>query len=1719
MVDIATDASVKPASHPKPLRVGLDIGSTTVKAVVLDQSDSLGDTLFSDYRRHHANVRATVAGLLVDIHKKLVDLGRGDEPIRLSITGSGGLALADNLHVPFIQEVIAETEAIDKEYPQADVIIELGGEDAKITYLKPTPEQRMNGSCAGGTGAFIDQMSTLLDTDAAGLNEMAKSYENLYPIASRCGVFAKTDLQPLINDGAAKPDLAASIFTAVATQTIAGLASGRPIHGTVIFLGGPLFFMSELRAAFQRALEGKVDEFIVPTDAHLYVAYGSALQADTDSDDQGHHFEAYTCDEILKRLDELKNLPSNTPTMPPLFPTEADREDFNKRHHKEHVHIGTLEGAHGPHFLGIDAGSTTIKATLVNDDREIVWSSYANNEGSPLTAAINIVKKIQSELPEGAWIARSCATGYGEGLITTGLHLDEGVVETMAHYRGAEMVSPGVTAVIDIGGQDMKYLAITDGVIDSIAVNEACSSGCGSFLQTFAMSMGLTIQEFTQKALASTHPVDLGSRCTVFMNSSVKQAQKEGASIEDIAAGLCYSVVRNALYKVIKLRDSGELGDTVVVQGGTFLNDAVLRAFELLTEREVTRPNIAGLMGAFGAALTARMHYQDEADHLDVVVKADGSEEQSEAEPAPKSEPKAAAFKKTEPAKPEVHVVVVDGVAHTASSILTGEALDNMSMTTERDVCKLCQNHCKLTITTFSDGSRFVTGNRCERGGDAKKKRSDRPNLYDYKYKRCFAYRRLTDKAATRGEIGIPRALNMYENYPFWFTLLTSLGFKVMISGRSSHELFETGIESIASENICYPAKLVHGHIKWLLDKGVKTIFYPCVSYEENLVPNTDNHYNCPVVANYPLVVGANMPELREDGVRYMHPYFNLANHELMVDRILEEFAWADVTREEVETAVKAAYAEDKVFKHDVQQEGLTALAYMKEHNCRGIVLAGRPYHIDPEINHGIPETICSLGMVVLSEDSICELQPGEKLNLTEFLSEGEADPRSKNAAGFRHVDDRKVTVNRMPLRVTNQWAYHSRLYAAAHFVASYPGLELVQLNSFGCGLDAITTDQVAEILADKADVYTLLKIDEVSNLGAAKIRLRSLKAAVEEREANKARMAKAALATSDESGSAESDAPRNAAHAAAQAAARKAQEQAESDLATAQAALAEAQAAVAAAEAKVKAADRPVDAADAGSDAAAPANAPKSTGFRKTGSKAPTPGRQVLLDATMAANPKLTKAMRDASKRAAKRDIADVRLAALGDGTTNDAANAKSKSAKSKSGHNNATMSRYAHREKFVKDMKKDYTIVAPQMSPIHFSLVESVIRSGGYKFDILKHASREDVETGLKYVNNDACYPAIMVIGQLIDAILEGKYDPDKVCLAITQTGGMCRATNYFGLIRKALIDAGYPQIPVIAISTQGLEDNPGFKVTPALLHRTVKALILGDLLMKCLYRVRPYEVEKGAANRLYEQWDVIVREALEHHGFSKTAAKTPWLKRRYLPYPVLAREIVKSFDALPLKDVPRKVRVGVVGEILVKYQPDANNHVVDVIESQDCEAVVPGIMEFMTTRPYITDWNEKYLGTGGNKTLYALMRWSLDRYNAPIKAAIATSHGKFKQDDPMPELVEKAAEVTSIGVQAGEGWLLTAEILELIEQGCPNVICAQPFACLPNHVTGRGMFGKIRRLHPEANIVSIDYDPGASEANQLNRIKLMIAAAKKAHKAKFADGDEPQGFTAAD
>ncbi|KAB8294512.1 acyl-CoA dehydratase activase-related protein [Bifidobacterium avesanii] len=1698
------------------LRVGLDIGSTTVKAVVLGDSNDLKDALFSDYRRHHANVRQAVAGLLADVKESLRDKGMENRPIRFAITGSGGLELANQLGCEFIQEVIAETDAINVTHPEADVIIELGGEDAKITYLKPVPEQRMNGSCAGGTGAFIDQMATLLNTDAPGLNELAKQYKTLYPIASRCGVFAKSDLQPLINDGADKEDLAASIFQAVATQTIAGLACGRPVKGNVVFLGGPLFFMSELREAFKRILEGKVEHYIVPENAHLYVAYGAALEAGEsakatvertagvegnplsedvndpfgpafcmledmkdglatlkvkrgEAADEAEaaaeqannplhfsngesqtlsevetrgHFDLTSLDGVLDALDSLKNRPNTARTIRPLFLNDEEKREFDERHAKQKIAVGTLEGAHGPHFLGIDAGSTTIKATLVNDDKTIVWSSYATHKENPLLAAADIVKTITAALPEGAYIARACATGYGEGLITAGLHIDEGVVETMAHYRAAEEISPGVTAVIDIGGQDMKYMDVNDGVIDSICVNEACSSGCGSFLQTFAQSLGLTIQQFTQEALRSKAPADLGSRCTVFMNSSVKQAQKEGAAPEDIAAGLCYSVVRNALYKVIKLRDANALGPVVVVQGGTFLNDAVLRAFELLTGREVTRPNIAGLMGAYGAALTARMHCPAEAE---------------------------------------------DGT-HAVSTMLTGEALDHLSMTTTHDVCKLCQNHCKLTITEFEDGSRYVTGNRCERGGDKNKKRSDRPNLYDFKYKRAFAYRRLTPAKATRGDIGIPRVLNMYEDYPFWFTLLTNLGFRVIISGRSDHKLFEEGMDSIASENICYPAKLVHGHIRDLIAKGVKRIFYPCVSYEQQLVPDTQNRYNCPIVANYPVVIEANMPELADEGVTFMRPYFNLANRDKMVDRIVEVFGADGVTREEAELAVTAAYREDAVFKNDVKQEGLRALAYMQEHHVRGVVLAGRPYHVDPEVNHGIPETICALGMAVLSEDSVCELDPHHMPKITEYLNDDKAQralEANREADGFRKTVPAFDKDHKMPLRVFNQWAYHSRLYEAARFVSEYPNLQLVQLVSFGCGVDAITTDQVQEILADKGDVYTQLKIDEVSNLGAAKIRLRSLKAAMEERDRrdNLALGAGVTAMPTKRDGSV-------ADGAASDGSGREAGKT----------------------TGWVKTSHEPFDQAII--DTSAKPRHPLAGQFAAAGESAPA--ADALDDATVdivakgmaSEHVSLDEAKATIAELAgfvAKRDVSATSGIAVG--KRPDARPAKvakpgksTKAAKPKTSADvKPSLTKYKTLHPFTKAMAHTYTVLAPQMSPVHFSLLKSVFTSGHYKFELLTHASQEDIETGVKYVNNDACFPAIIVVGQLVNAFLTGKYDPHRCALVITQTGGMCRATNYLALLRKALADAGYDYVPIIALSVQGFNDNPGFSATPALAHRAVKAFYLGDILSQLLLRVRPYEAEPGSANRLYRLWDTITRETIEHHGYSATYAKH-YHRPGLLTYGHLIRRMTEAFDKLPLLDIPRKPRVGVVGEILVKYHPDANNHVVDLIEEQGCEAVLPGICDFMLNGIYSADWNEEHLGTGGNLKMNHMIRRIADLYRRPMVKAFEASHGKFEVPWPVDKLRDKAATVTSIGVQAGEGWLLTGEIVELIETGAPNVVCAQPFACLPNHVTGRGMFGKIRRVYPEANIVSIDYDPGASEANQLNRLKLMIAAAKK-------------------
>ena len=1584
-------ASGEPAGGPV-LRMGLDIGSTTVKLVVLPESvpgAPVPEPLYSEYRRHHADVRGEVIRLLAEAARR-VPRAR----VVGAVTGSAGLSLAQVMALPFVQEVIAETRTVQAKNPETDVIIELGGEDAKITYLHPTPEQRMNGTCAGGTGAFIDQMAQLLHTDAPGLNELAAAHTTLYPIASRCGVFAKSDLQPLINQGAEPADLAASVLQAVVTQTIAGLACGRPIRGHVMFLGGPLHFLPELRAAFERSLAEQVDAFTCPPDAQLYVAVGAALMSGG---------EPTTLAELAERLRTGDTSAMRTSRMRPLFTDDDELEAFRARHARATVpRTGWPAPPEDPDavvdcFLGIDAGSTTIKAVVLDPEDRIVWEHYAGNEGDPVTAAVEILRRIHVEMPEHVRIVRSCVTGYGESLVKAALRIDEGVVETMAHYRAAAHLNPGVTSVIDIGGQDMKYLRIRGGAIDSISVNEACSAGCGSFLQTFAQSMGRSVQDFAASALDAAHPVDLGSRCTVFMNSSVKQAQKEAATPGEISAGLSYSVVRNALYKVIKLRDASQLGERISVQGGTFLNDAVLRAFELLTGREVVRPDIAGLMGCFGAALTAHQNY--------------------------------------------------DGVP---GALMTLAELSRFSLTTETAVCKLCQNHCKLTITTFNDGQRHVSGNRCERGATQERRatKSDMPNLYDYKYRRTFAYRRLRQGQDTRGEIGIPRVLGMYENYPLWFTILTQLGFRVIISGRSNHELFESGMDSIPSENVCYPAKLSHGHVQFLINKGIKTIWFPCVFYERRLVAGADDHFNCPIVATYPEVIRTNVEAVRDGGdggdggdgegggVRLLSPFLNLADPAKLAERLVEVLADWDVTLPEARRAVAAGFAEDAAFKADVRAEGRRTLEWMREKGRKGIVLAGRPYHIDPEINHGVPDVINTLGMAVLSEDSILpepEATGVDEPDGAEHAVAGGALSRAvasiRRGPGRRRKDPQApadwsdVRAEGLPspeasvaaeggrhhLRVHDQWAYHSRLYRAAEFVTRADDLELVQLNSFGCGVDAVTTDQVQEILESAGDVYTTLKIDEVSNLGAATIRLRSLSAAAEARRRHR-----------DE----------------APAAARRAGSGAQP------------------AGPEAREAARPLENEPAEIDTSlSPAHAPEPGGAP---SDPVRDGGPVPAEAGSGA---------DGSGGKPPRRLP---------GATTPA---------------------------FTEEMRATHTILMPQMSPVHFRPLEPLMRRLGYKVELLESASRADLEVGLRYVNNDACFPAIMVIGQLIGAFEDGSHDPDRCVVAISQTGGMCRATNYAAMLRKGLREAGYPQVPVLAISLQGLEDNPGFRFTPTLGLKMIQGIVIGDTLNTCLLRVRPYETRPGAANRLAQRWSAIIGEYFEHKGRSAT-----WGGR--IGYRRLLREMVREFDALPRRDIPRKPRVGVVGEILVKFQPDANNHVVDQIEAEGCEAVVPGLLGFFLNGPATAQWEADTYGIG--KDTLAKKKaavWFLEQMQAPARAALAACGGTFDVESSIAVMMQKASKILSLGNQAGEGWLLAAEMVELIEHGAPNIVCCQPFGCLPNHVVGKGMFREIRRLYPQANIVGIDYDPGASEVNQLNRLKLMISTAFMTQR---ADGD---------
>ena len=1401
----------------KLIHLGIDIGSTTVKVVVLDKNQKM---IFSKYRRHYADIKESVISILQQAYEEFPDY-----MVTAMITGSGGIAIAKHLGVEFIQEVIAGSKAIQEYYPQTDVVIELGGEDAKITFFRDGIDQRMNGICAGGTGAFIDQMASLLKTDAQGLNELAKGYEIIYPIAARCGVFAKSDIQPLLNEGAKREDIAASVLNSVVIQTVSGLACGRSIKGNVAFLGGPLSFLSELKKRFITTLGLTDEQVIYPDHPQLFIALGAALAS----------FET-TSVPFQKIMERITNLETDalreSERLQPLFADEAEFAEFKARHQKQSVSKRSLAEYQGKCFLGIDAGSTTTKIALIDEAGVLLHAYYSKNHGNPLKTAVIALKQLYKKMPKGAKIVNSAVTGYGEGLMKAALKADIGEIETVAHYKAAEFFCPGVDFILDIGGQDMKCMRVRNGVIDNVLLNEACSSGCGSFLETFAESLNMEIEEFAQTALFAPHPVDLGSRCTVFMNSRVKQAQKEGAVVGEISAGLSYSVVKNALYKVIKLKSPEQLGEKVVVQGGTFANDAVLRSFELLTHRHVVRPDIAGTMGAFGAALIARERY----------------------------------------------------IENSRSTIMNLEQLENLKVTTNHARCSGCSNNCLLTINVFNETDRYITGNRCERALGKGRSKNNLPNLYAYKYERLFQYQPIPAAEARRGRIGFPRVLNMYENYPFWFTFFTELGFSVELSARSSITIYEKGIETIPSESVCYPAKMAHGHIFDLLEKEVPLIFYPCITHERKEQPEADNHFNCPIVSSYPEVVYNNIELIRERDVKFLYPFLPYDNKKRLIRRLYEELTDLHIPLKEIKQAVEVAWNEQERFCEDIRIQGEKALEYIREKELTAIVLAGRPYHIDPAIHHGIPELINQLGMAVLTEDSV----------------------------------DHLAAIKR-PLRVVDQWAYHSRLYAAASFAAEQEDVELVQLNSFGCGLDAVTTDQVQEILEQHSKLYTCLKIDEGYNLGAARIRLRSLKAALNER---------------------------------------------------------------------------------------------KNKGY------------------------KLSKAE-----------------------------------------------DKY-QRHLFTKKMKSEHTIIAPNMSPIHFELLEKAFKLAGYQVVICPAIDRAAVDEGLKYVNNDACYPAIIALGQLVSALKSGKYDLNNTSVLITQTGGGCRATNYIAFLRKALVDAGFSQIPVLSLNPKGMEKNPGFKLTPSLIHRSMMSLVYGDLLMKVLYRVRPYEKVKGSANKLYDKWITNCKQALNSISIKK--------------FRETVLNIISDFEAFEIIPKP-KPRVGIVGEILVKYHPTANNDVVSLVEAEGAEAVVPDLLDFFMYSAFGQEFKYKYLsGTKREQVIYRYAIKIMELYRTTYRNALKASR-RFFPPQSIYKTSEGASKILSLGHQMGEGWLLTGEMVELMEQGINNIICMQPFACLPNHVTGKGMLRELKRVYPESNVVAIDYDPGASEINQLNRIKLMLFSAR--------------------
>ena len=1409
---------------------GIDIGSTTAKIAVCDND---GKMIFTRYRRHQTETVRTVSDILKEALHEL-----GDVPIELTVTGSAGMGAAEIFSVPFVQEVVASASFIKKAYPDVRTFIEVGGEDSKIIFFDDhfRPDIRMNGSCAGGTGAFIDQMAVLLNVPVNEFNNLASNASRIYSIASRCGVFAKTDVQALMSRGVSRENIAASVFHSVSIQVISSLARGREIKSKVLFGGGPLTFYPELRTSFIKNLGmNDLKDVIIPQYSELIPAIGAAFS----KDDKPY----------IVNIKDLISLPdtnspkrkNKTEQLSPLFQNRTAFEAWEDAHSSRSVEHACLSKTDMKSlFLGIDSGSTTTKLVVIDNGKRLVSGHYEPNNGNPIKAVENGLQalKVSFEkagiMPE---IVRSATTGYGEDLIKAAFGLDDGVVETMAHYRAAITFAPDVSFILDIGGQDMKAIYISNGVVSDIQVNEACSSGCGSFIETFARSLGYDVSEFAELACNAKEPFDLGTRCTVFMNSKVKQALREGAGISDISAGLAYSVIKNALFKVLKLRKKEILGDKIVVQGGTFRNPAVLRAFELLLQKDVIRPDIPELMGAYGAAITALNNHLHEPEQHSLFN--------------PFREP-------------------ATGVDFKSKNIK----------------CHGCENNCRVVMLTFSNGNRFYTGNRCERhftNASGTKKRGR--NLVAEKLQLLFDRPQKTSHSPIL-TYGIPRCLNMYENYPFWATFLEECGFKVILSSPSSMKLFEKAASTVMSDNICFPAKLSHSHIYDLAEQKVNRIFYPIVVYEQDEFPDAVNSFNCPVVTGYPDVLKSSMDPYKKYGISIDSPAVSFQDISLLKRQLHLFFKKFGLNLKAISYAVEKGLATHRNLKKTLINRADKLIKEAKKEARMVVVLAGRPYHIDPLINHGISDFLVDMGVDVITEDAI-PYEHGNSLS---------------------------------GINVLTQWIYTNRLYAAAKWVQKEDNTQLIQLTSFGCGPDAVSCDEVRDILREKGKIYTLIKMDEISNLGAVRIRLRSMLEAVKERRETAGRI---------------------------------------------------------------------------------------------------------------------------------------------------------------------QNICRKPYRVFTDKDRKR--TLIAPYFSPFYSMLIPAAFRPLGYKVDVLPPQDSESIELGLKNINNDICYPAVLIAGDIIKAFKSGKYDPENTSVILTQTGGQCRASCYVSLIQKALSAASLADVPVVAISFEDINPQPGFIIDKKeLVKRMGLGVIFTDPLSRMYLSSLAREKEKGGSKALHEKYLKKMEWGIETSDYG------------YL-LEVLG-EAVDDFNSISVTDRPVPV-IGVVGEIFVKYNFFANGNIIEWLAGEGVEVVLPTLQGFFTQSFINENFDRKaFFKHSFIQSLKTRLTEIYLNFHLSQIDRIMQNFCFYRRPFNLKKLAEITEEVVSLANQYGEGWLLTADMIGMLENGINNIVCLQPFGCISNHITGKGLERKLKEMYPSFNLLALDMDAGASEINIINRLQFMAMAAKE-------------------